>query len=90
MIGFDGNFEPERTVLVCWTPREIVRRAVAPIAARYGIPYVVHLEDNEEHLGSLERQRCEALAMAAEAYARRRHRSCAAHGLPGRRARASR
>ena len=56
VIGFDGKFEPARTMLACWTPRENVRRAVAPVAARYGIPYVVHLEDNEEHLGSLERQ----------------------------------
>ncbi len=53
VIGFDGAFQPERTVLVCWTPREIVRRAVAPIAARYAIPYVVHLEDNEEFLADL-------------------------------------
>ncbi len=53
VIGFDGTFQPERTVLICWTPREIVRRAAEPIAARYGIPYVVHLEDNEEHLAGL-------------------------------------
>lgn len=56
VIGFDGKFEPAHTMLACWTPRENVRRAVAPVAARYGIPYIVHLEDNEEHLGSLERQ----------------------------------
>lgn len=54
VIGFDEKFEPERTVLVAWTPRENVRRVVAPIAARHAIPYVVHLEDNEELLAKLE------------------------------------
>jgi glycosyltransferase involved in cell wall biosynthesis len=56
VIEVDGAVEPERTILVCWTPREIVRRSVEPIAARYGIPYVVHLEDNEEHLAELKLQ----------------------------------
>jgi glycosyltransferase involved in cell wall biosynthesis len=55
VIGFDGKFESQRTVLLCWTPRENVRRAVARLAERYGIPYLVHLEDNEEHVGALER-----------------------------------
>lgn len=55
VIGFDGSISPERTVLACWTPRENVRRTVAPIAERYRIPYIVHLEDNEEHLAKLER-----------------------------------
>ncbi|MGH6925411.1 MAG: glycosyltransferase family 4 protein [Propylenella sp.] len=50
IIGFDGRFVPRETIFVCWTPRELVRRAVAPIVGRFGIPYVVHLEDNEEHL----------------------------------------
>jgi glycosyltransferase involved in cell wall biosynthesis len=37
--------------LVCaWTPRERVRRAVLPLVEELGIPYVVHLEDNEEYL----------------------------------------
>ena len=53
IIGFDGDFSPDRTVIVCWTPREIVRRTVKPIARRYGIPYVVHLEDNEEHIAEI-------------------------------------
>lgn len=35
-------------VIVAWTPRENVRRVVAPLARRCGCPYVVHLEDNEE------------------------------------------
>jgi glycosyltransferase involved in cell wall biosynthesis len=50
VIGFDGRFEPAETVLVCWTPREIVRRVVEPIHQRYAIPYLVHLEDNEAQI----------------------------------------
>jgi glycosyltransferase involved in cell wall biosynthesis len=50
VIGFDGRFAPEETALVCWTPREIVRRAVEPIHQRYAIPYLVHLEDNEAQI----------------------------------------
>lgn len=53
VIGFDGSFEPRRTVILCWTPREIVRRAVEPVAKQYAIPYVVHFEDNEEHLAQM-------------------------------------
>jgi glycosyltransferase involved in cell wall biosynthesis len=30
-----------------WTPREVVRRTTASLAARYGAPVFVHLEDNE-------------------------------------------
>ena len=33
-----------------WTPRENVRRATEALVARFGCAYVVHLEDNEEHL----------------------------------------
>ena len=50
VIGFDGTFDPQRTVILCWTPREVVRRAVEPVAERFSIPYLVHLEDNEKHL----------------------------------------
>lgn len=50
VIGFDGRFEPGETALICWTPREIVRRVVEPIHQRYGIPYLVHLEDNEAQI----------------------------------------
>jgi len=53
VLAFDGAFRPDQTVIVCWTPREIVRRAVAPLVAEYRIPYVVHLEDNEEHIAHL-------------------------------------
>jgi glycosyltransferase involved in cell wall biosynthesis len=38
------------TVVHAWTPRERVRRAALAAAKRLGAPYVVHLEDNEEHL----------------------------------------
>ena len=31
-----------------WTPRELVRTLTEALASRHGIPYVVHLEDNEE------------------------------------------
>jgi glycosyltransferase involved in cell wall biosynthesis len=33
-----------------WTPRESVRELVQELSARYGCPYVVHLEDNEDVL----------------------------------------
>jgi glycosyltransferase involved in cell wall biosynthesis len=42
--------EPEDTIVCAWTPREIVRRATERSVATLGCPYVVHLEDNEEHL----------------------------------------
>ena len=31
-----------------WTPRELVRQLTEALARRYAVPYVVHLEDNEE------------------------------------------
>jgi glycosyltransferase involved in cell wall biosynthesis len=33
-----------------WTPRELVRRQTESLARRYGCPYVLHLEDNEDFL----------------------------------------
>ena len=39
----------DETIVLAWTPREPVRRATQPFAD-LGIPYVVHLEDNEEYL----------------------------------------
>jgi glycosyltransferase involved in cell wall biosynthesis len=53
IIGFDGAFEPASTVIIAWTPRKAVRRPLAKIAARHGLPYLVHFEDNEEHLSAL-------------------------------------
>lgn len=42
--------EPEETMVCAWTPREIVRRATERAVEALGCRYVVHLEDNEEHL----------------------------------------
>jgi glycosyltransferase involved in cell wall biosynthesis len=42
--------DPSETIVVAWTPREIVRRATERAVAILSCPYVVHLEDNEEHL----------------------------------------
>jgi glycosyltransferase involved in cell wall biosynthesis len=42
--------DPAETIVCAWTPREIVRRATERAVAALGCPYVVHLEDNEEHL----------------------------------------
>jgi glycosyltransferase involved in cell wall biosynthesis len=41
---------PAETIVCAWTPREIVRKATERAVAALGAPYVVHLEDNEEHL----------------------------------------
>ncbi len=41
---------PDRSLLCAWTPREIVRRQATPFIEELGVPYVVHLEDNEELL----------------------------------------
>ncbi len=45
-----GLANPIETMICAWTPREVVRRATERAAAILGAPYVVHLEDNEEHL----------------------------------------
>jgi glycosyltransferase involved in cell wall biosynthesis len=42
--------EPAETMICAWTPREVVRGATERAAAALSAPYVVHLEDNEEHL----------------------------------------
>jgi glycosyltransferase involved in cell wall biosynthesis len=42
--------QPDETIVCAWTPREIVRRATEMAVSALGCPYVVHLEDNEEHL----------------------------------------
>jgi glycosyltransferase involved in cell wall biosynthesis len=33
-----------------WTPREVVREITERLLLKYQVPYIVHLEDNEEHL----------------------------------------
>ena len=40
----------EPAIVLAWTPREIVRTATEELVGRLGIPYVIHLEDNEWHL----------------------------------------
>ena len=42
--------DPGETIVCAWTPREIVRAATDKAIAALGCPYIVHLEDNEEHL----------------------------------------
>jgi glycosyltransferase involved in cell wall biosynthesis len=42
--------DPKETIVVGWTPRESVRRMTMDAVRRLGVPYVVHLEDNEELL----------------------------------------
>jgi glycosyltransferase involved in cell wall biosynthesis len=67
VIGFDGEFDPRATVMIAWTPRKAVRRPLERIAARHGLPYVVHFEDNEEHLSALRfGETPEGLTAAAE------------------------
>jgi glycosyltransferase involved in cell wall biosynthesis len=46
----DWSRDPRETIVCSWTPREIVRVATERAVAALGCPYVVHLEDNEEHL----------------------------------------
>jgi glycosyltransferase involved in cell wall biosynthesis len=53
VVGFDGVLSPARTLVMAWTPRKPVRRAVERIVRRLKIPYVVHFEDNEDHLAAL-------------------------------------
>lgn len=36
------------TLVHAWTPRELVRELTEELSSRYGCPYVVHLEDNED------------------------------------------
>jgi glycosyltransferase involved in cell wall biosynthesis len=42
--------EPMETVVFAWTPRERVRLLTGKCVAELGVPYVVHLEDNEYYL----------------------------------------
>jgi glycosyltransferase involved in cell wall biosynthesis len=41
--------DPE-TIVVAWTPRELVRQLTMNLVAKLGVPYVIHLEDNERYL----------------------------------------
>jgi glycosyltransferase involved in cell wall biosynthesis len=42
--------EPRETIVLAWTPRERVRLLTERCVAELGVPYVVHLEDNEYYL----------------------------------------
>lgn len=53
VIGFDGAFEPKQTLLICWTARKVSRRAVIQVSRGCNIPYLVHFEDNEDHLSQM-------------------------------------
>src|SRR5215469_9234852 len=52
-LAFDGDGDRAGAVMVCWTPRKASRRATRKAARALAIPYVVHLEDNEDHLSAL-------------------------------------
>ncbi len=42
--------DPKPGIVFAWTPRENVRRATESVVRPLGLPYIVHLEDNEEYL----------------------------------------
>lgn len=46
LFGFDDGRGPD--FIHAWTPREGVRKLTAELAATYSVPYLVHLEDNED------------------------------------------
>lgn len=45
-----GSIPREGTIVCGWTPRERVRRHTMSLVSRLRVPYVIHLEDNEEYL----------------------------------------
>ena len=53
VVGFDGMLDAASTFLIGWTPRKAARRALARAASRTGAPYILHFEDNEDHLAEL-------------------------------------
>ena len=53
VVGFDGTLDPASTLLIGWTPRKAVRRALSRTAAVTGAAYVIHFEDNEDLLAEL-------------------------------------
>ena len=57
--GYRDGGAPD--LIHAWTPREGVRKLTTMLAERHSIPYVVHLEDNEDVIAadqlSIERQR---------------------------------
>ena len=53
VVGFDGALDAASTLLIGWTPRKAVRRALSRAAAVTRAPYVIHFEDNEDLLAEL-------------------------------------
>jgi glycosyltransferase involved in cell wall biosynthesis len=49
VLRYGAAFPDERgpDLVHAWTPRELVRELTTTLSKRYGIPYFVHLEDNE-------------------------------------------
>jgi glycosyltransferase involved in cell wall biosynthesis/ubiquinone/menaquinone biosynthesis C-methylase UbiE len=45
-FGFSDGGGPD--IVHAWTPREHVRELTEHVVARFGCPYIVHLEDNEQ------------------------------------------
>jgi glycosyltransferase involved in cell wall biosynthesis len=72
VVGFDGVMEPASTVLIGWTPRKAVRRALSRAAAATGAPFVVHFEDNEDHLAELRAQEGQGAALQEDRAERQR------------------
>jgi glycosyltransferase involved in cell wall biosynthesis len=72
VIGFDGSLDPGSTMLIGWTPRKAVRQALSRAAAQAGAPYIVHFEDNEDHLAELRTAEAGAEALQADRTERQR------------------
>ena len=72
VVGFDGTLEPASTLLIGWTPRKAVRRALWRAAAVTGAPYVIHFEDNEDHLAELRAQETEGPSLVEDRAERQR------------------
>src|SRR5579862_8434060 len=53
VAGFDGALDPAAAMMICWTPRKASRQAALKASKALGLPYVVHFEDNEDHLSAL-------------------------------------
>ena len=55
LAGLTERWRRDRqpSIVFAWTPREIVRRATESVVRPLGLPYTVHLEDNEEYLLSI-------------------------------------
>ena len=67
VIGFDGVLEPGRTLMISWTPRKAARRALEKARKRVAVPYLIHFEDNEDHLADLRHAEPDADAGARDA-----------------------